>query len=77
MEIDEDEKRRNQVAKSLGNNIFNTNGRGVASNPKLDAVSIKYVTCLKLKYPPNIFSSLLISKGTLKTLINIRLLTAK
>lgn len=52
------------------NNILIANGNGVASIDKLDVDNIKYVTCLKLRYPPNIFSSLLISKGTLKTLIN-------
>lgn len=34
-----------------------------------EAASIKYTTCLKLKYPPNIFSSLLVLNGILKTRI--------
>lgn len=40
------------------NNILIANGNGVASIDKLDADNIKYVTCLKLKYPTkNLFLS--------------------
>ena len=43
------------------NKILKLINKGVAKIDKLDADNIKYVTCLKLKYPPNIFSSRLMS----------------
>lgn len=51
------------------NNTFIMAIHEVAKIAKLPAVNIKYITCLKLKYPPNIFSSRLMSNGTLYTLI--------
>lgn len=50
--------------------IFINMGKAVANINELDAANIKYNTCRKLKYPPNIFSSLFILKGTLNILIN-------
>lgn len=36
-------------------NIFNNKGSDIASNERLDAENIRYITCLKLKYPPKYF----------------------
>ena len=40
-----------------------------ARTDREEAAIIKYTTCLKLKYPPNIFSSLFVLNGILKTRI--------
>lgn len=54
---------------SINNKSFTITNIGVANIEKVETISIKYMTCLKLKYPPKIFSSLFTSNGTLNTLI--------
>ena len=76
-----EEKRRDKIIKSYGsikniqisaiNIILKDILRGVANIDREEADNIKYITCLKLKYPPNIFSSRFISNGTLNILINV------
>ena len=53
------------IANIAINIIFIASIIGIANIEKLTADKTKYNTCLKLRYPPNIFSSRFISYGTL------------